>query len=347
MAVVQLADVVVPEFFAQYMAENSPVSLSLSQSGVMVPNPLMEAQLGQGGDLLNIPMWTDLLSPADPSGVDPNISTDVPTDLSTPFNINAVDQVVRKSYLNQSWASMSLAGEMAGSDPMQRISARLQAYWTRTYEMRLCQSLIGVLLSNVANNGSDMVVDISGAAAGTPITINGTQYTSPSFTRNAVIDCASTIGDQVQDFGAIAMHSAVYREAMKNNEIEFVRDSDNNLLFATYAGLAVLQNDLLTMPTSGVYFTVLFGHAAVGFADGEPSTGFGLEVFRTPNAGNGGGLSTLYSRRNSIIHPLGFSFTSASVAGQSPVGAELAMAANWTRKAVYRKSVPLAFLVTK
>lgn len=347
MAVVQLSDVVVPEFFAEYMGENSPVSLSLSQSGVMVDNPLMQAQLSLGGDLLNIPMWTDLLSPADPGGVDPNISTDVPTDLSTPFNINAVNQIVRKSYLNQSWASMSLAGELAGSDPMRRIAERLQAYWTRTYEARLCQSLIGILLSNEANNSSDMIVDISSATAQAPITINGTQYTSPSFTRNAVIDAASTIGDVVQNLRAIAMHSAVYREAMKNNEISFVRDSDNNLLFATYAGLPVLQNDLLTMPTAGVYFTVLFGQGAVGFADGEPATGFGLEVFRTPNAGNGGGLSTLYSRRDSIIHPLGFSFTSASVAGQSPVGAELATAANWTRTAVYRKSVPLAFLVSK
>lgn len=66
MAVVQLSDVVIPEYFAQYMAENSPVSLSLLQSGVMVGNPLMQAQLSQGGDLLNIPMWTDLLSPGDP-----------------------------------------------------------------------------------------------------------------------------------------------------------------------------------------------------------------------------------------------------------------------------------------
>ena len=347
MPVTQLADVIVPEFFSEYMANNSMVSTALFQSGVLVPNPLMRAQLPMGGDILNVPAWNDLVSPADPGGVDPNISTDNPTDLSTPFSINAVNQQVRKSYLNNSWAAASFAGELAGSDPMLRIAERVAAYWNRTYEYRLVQSLVGVLLSNVANNQSDMVLDISAASTSNPVLINGAQYTSPSFCRDAVIDAAGTIGDRMSDFRAIAMHSAVYREASKNNEIEFIRDSDNNILFASYAGMAVLQDDSLSMPTAGVYLTVLFGPGAVGFADGEPATGYGLEVFRTPNAGNGGGVSTLYSRRNSIIHPLGFSFTGASVAGPSPASAELANAANWMRIVPQRKQVPLCFLVTK
>lgn len=347
MALTQLSDIIQPEYFAEYMANNSMVSTALFQSGVLVPNALMSAQLAQGGDVLNIPAWNDLLSPADPGGADPNISTDDPTDVSTPNKISAVDQVVRKSYLNNSWSAASFAGEIAGSDPMRRIAARVAAYWDRTYEYRLVKSLIGILLSNVNNNSSDMVVDISAATTGSPVTINGTQYTSPGFTRDAVIDAASTIGDRMSDFRAIAMHSAVFREASKNNEIEFVRDSDNNILFATYAGMAVLQDDSLKMPSAGVYFSVLFGPGAVGFADGEPATGYGLETWRFPDQGNGGGVSTLYSRRNSIIHPLGFSFTSSSIAGPSPSSTELATAANWTRVAPQRKQVPLCFLVTK
>jgi hypothetical protein len=147
MPVTQLADVIVPEFFAEYMAQNSMTSTALFQSGVLVKNPLMEAQLGSGGDILNIPAWGDLLSPADPGGSDPNISSDDPTSLSTPNKISAVNQLVRKSYLNNSWAAANFAGEMAGSDPMNRIANRLLDYWQRTYEYGLVQSLIGVLLS--------------------------------------------------------------------------------------------------------------------------------------------------------------------------------------------------------
>jgi hypothetical protein len=53
----------------------------------------------------------------------------------------------------------------------------------------------------------------------------------------------------------------------------------------------------------------------------------------------------LYSRRADIVHPLGFEFTSASVAGQSATLAELATAANWNR-VWERKNVPLCFLQT-
>lgn len=45
MALVQLADIIQPEFFAEYMAFNSMTSTALFQSGVLVPNALMQAQL--------------------------------------------------------------------------------------------------------------------------------------------------------------------------------------------------------------------------------------------------------------------------------------------------------------
>lgn len=347
MAVVQLTDVIVPEVFSAYLAENAMTSTALFQSGVLVPNALMEEKVSTGGNSLQIPFWSDLLSPADPGGVDPNISNDNPALLSTPNLISAHNQNCRVSYLNNSWGSMSFAGEMAGSDPMTRIAERVLSYWNRTYEFRLVRSLIGVLLSNVANNAADMVVDISAASVGAPVIINGTQYTSPSFTRNAVIDAAFTTGDRASDFKAIAVHSAIFREASKNNEIEFIRDSDNNILFASYCGMAVIQDDSLYMPTAGVYLSVIFGPGAVGFASGDPATGFGTEVWRYPDQGSGGGSSVLWTRRNSIIHPLGFSFTGTSVAGDSPTSAELALAANWSRTAFQRKAVPLCFLVSK
>jgi len=49
MAVVQLADIIQPEFFSEYMAENSLVSTALFQSGVLVPNSLIGLQPGMGG----------------------------------------------------------------------------------------------------------------------------------------------------------------------------------------------------------------------------------------------------------------------------------------------------------
>jgi hypothetical protein len=178
---------------------------------------------------------------------------------------------------------------------------------------------MGVLYSNVANNGGDMVNDIH-ALAGT-VTLPGTTVTVPAnkFSGLAVIQTALTLGDRLSDMKAIAMHSAIYGEALANNEIQFFKPSDNSLQIPTYKGLAVIVDDSLTTATAGVYVTILFGPGAVGFAVAPPRTGFGTEIWRTPNAVNGGGQTTLHSRFDVAIHPLGFAWTNASVASVSPV----------------------------
>jgi len=333
MPVTQISDVIVPAEFTAYQVENSLVSTALFQSGVVAKNGVIAAQLQAGAESFTIPFWGDL------GENEADITNDDPTVLSTPLKIGANKQVVRKSFLHQSWSEMSLASELSGSDALERIQSRVSAYWDRQFEKRLIASLRGVLASNVANNGGDMVNDISGAA-GALANFNG----------GAVIDTALTLGDRLSDVKAIAMHSAVYGEALKNEEIVFFKPSVNSLEIPTYKGMAVIIDDNLS-PAAGVYTTILFGFGAVGFAATEPRTGYGTELFRTPAAGNGGGQTTLHSRFNVGIHPLGFAWNDGSgggaIAGDSPTLADLAVAGHWTRVVAQRKSVPLAFLISK
>ncbi|MCU1250418.1 MAG: hypothetical protein JWQ49_3447 [Edaphobacter sp.] len=329
MAVTQIADVVVPAEFTAYQVENSMVSTALFQSGVAVRNNEITAQLQAGSQSFTVPFWADL------GESEADITNDDPTDLSTPLKITAARQVVRKSFLHQRWSEMSLASELSGDNALARVQNRVSAYWDRQFEKRLIATLKGVLFSNVANNSSDMVNDISGLT-GALANFNG----------GAVIDTALTLGDRLSDVKAIAMHSAIYGEALKNDEITFFKPSENEVEIATYKGMAVILDDNLA-PASGVYVTILMGMSAVGFGVAEPRTGWGTELFRKPDAGHGGGQSVLHSRFNMAMHPLGFTFTAASVAGDSPTIAELATAANWTRAVAQRKSVPLAYLVSK
>jgi hypothetical protein len=329
MAVTQIADVVVPAEFTAYQVENSMVSTALFQSGVAVRNNEITSQLQAGSQSFTVPFWADL------GESEADITNDDPTDLSTPLKITAARQVVRKSFLHQSWSEMSLASELSGDNALARVQNRVSAYWDRQFEKRLIATLKGVLFSNVANNSSDMVNDISGLS-GALANFNGA----------SVIDTALTLGDRLSDVKAIAMHSAIYGEALKNDEIQFFKPSENEIEIATYKGMAVILDDNLA-PASGVYITILMGMSAVGFGVAEPRTGWGTELFRKPDAGHGGGQSVLHSRFNMAMHPLGFTFTAASVAGDSPTIAELATASNWTRAVAQRKSVPLAFLVSK
>jgi hypothetical protein len=333
MAQTQIADVIVPDPFTAYQVENSLVSTALYQSGAVVKNAAISDQLSAGAEQFSVPFWSDL------SDVEADITSDNPATLSTPQKITAAKQVVRKSFLHQSWSEMSLASELAGSSALQRIQSRVQAYWDRQAEQRVIATLRGVLLSNVANNAGDMVHDISGASG-----------TAADFSSDAVIDTAATLGDALTNVKAIAMHSAIYTEALKNDLIEFIPQSQG-LPIKTFRGMAVILDDNLS-PAAGIYTTILFGAGAIGFGMTTPNTGFGTELQRIPAAGNGGGQSILHSRFNIACHPLGFAWSDAvgtgnAIVGDSPTLAELATGAHWTRVVAQRKSVPLAFLVSK
>jgi hypothetical protein len=94
-----------------------------------------------------------------------------------------------------------------------------------------------------------------------------TGTSTPNFSAYAVINAAATIGDRIEDFKCIAMHSAVYAEALANDLIQFIPQSQG-LPLKTFRGLAVVIDDGLwyggTAPNIK-YTTVLFGEGAVGY----------------------------------------------------------------------------------
>ena len=121
MAVTQLIDVIIPEEFSAYQTENSLQSTALSQSGVVVENALIAAQLGAGAEIFTVPFWNDL------PDVEADITNDDPAILSTPQKISASKQTVRKPFLHASWSEMSLASELSGDSALARIQDRVNA----------------------------------------------------------------------------------------------------------------------------------------------------------------------------------------------------------------------------
>ncbi len=328
MAVTQIADVVVPDQFSAYVVENSLVKSALVQSGLVVRNGAIDAQLQAGADSFSVPYWKDLGDDA------ADIASDNPATIATPRKLSAGKQVIRKSFLHAGWSAMNLASELAGSDPLARIQERAAAYWTREAQRRLVASLTGILADNAANDAGDMVVDISAAAGA-----------AANFSAGAVIDAAATLGDALRDLTTIGMHSATYKAALKADLIQTVPSSQGGFI-QIFRGLGIIIDDGLPV-ASGTYTTVLFGAGAFGYGMSAPRIAAGTEVENIPGAGNGGGQQILHSRVNLALHPLGFQWKEASVAADSPTVAELATAANWDRVAATRKHVPIAFLKHK
>lgn len=333
MASVQISDVYNPLVFEGAEQEAQIELNAFLASGVMVEDPRITSMASVGGNIGELPFFKPL------GTEEPNYSNDIPGDTSTPNKITKAVMKYRLASQNSSWSVMDLAADLALQDPVGAITGRIGQYWATTNERRLIKSTMGILADNVSNDSGDMVVNIANDDAGAP--------TSAELVSNdAILDAQQTAGDHQAGFSAIAMHSVVYNRLRKQQLISFIRDADNNTLFQMYGNLRVIVDDSLSAVAGSnriTYTTVIFGNGAVVMGMGR--TSMPSELYRNPDAGNGGGESQLYSRRADIIHPLGFEFTSASVAGQSATLAELATPANWNR-VWERKNVPLCFLQT-
>lgn len=336
---IRLSDAFIPSVYGSYTAVNKPETSAFVQAGVIAQSPFMNTMLAGAGKSFVVPFWQDI----DPT-IEPNYSNDDPNDLAVAQKIGSGTMTARKTWVNQSFGEMDLVSELAGSDPLQHVKNRFGTYWTRQQERRLIATCVGVLADNVANDASDMLVDISAVGDGI-------------FTSNAFVDASYTMGDQVENLRAIAIHSMVAARLDKNNEIDTIRDSDGNILLKSYKGRAVIVDDALPVSGAGVnrvYTSIIFGGGAVGFAGieghafalGEGTPKVPAWVERVEQSGNGGGSEEIGERHTWMLHPFGFEWIEGSLTEFSPTLADLRLAAHWNR-VVDRKNVPLAFIKSK
>lgn len=336
MALVQIADVVVPEVFTDYVQLLTAQKSAFVQSGVIETSPLLDSVLSGGGRTFNIPHFKDLLD------TEANVSTDeaIGVNDAIPEKITTGQEIAQRHNRNQVWSAADLASALAGPDPMDAIASRVADYWVRQQQTFLISSLRGVFADNEANDGGDMINDIAIGGAGV---VDATNL----FSAEAFIDTIQTMGDFGDDLVAVAMNSVVFRRAQKNNLIDFIPDARGEVDIATFLGRRVIVDDGLPALSDGFghteFTTYLFGAGSVASGTGSPRVG--TEVNREPLAGRGGGQEFLHSRIEWILHPRGTAWITGSQAGESPTNAEMVLAANWDRR-FERKLVKLAELRT-
>ena len=335
-----LSDVVFRDELRDYMQVNTAEKTAFFQSGILVNNRDMSTLLASPSNTFTIPWWVDL-----DASIESNYSNDVYTDIAVPLSVTSSSMQARAAYLNEGWNAMNLVKNITNQDPLEFVARRLTNYWQRVAQRRTIATVVGLYNDNIASNGGDMVVD-----AGGPITAA------------AIIRARATMGDYTPQIvtpsgttalSTIAMHSAVYTELSILNLIDFTPIADQVPEFGRYQNMIVVLDD--SMPVIGTdadakYLSVIFGPGAIGYAEEQDEDD--MEYDREPARGNGGGAETLWTRRNFVLHPLGYSFLSATITGtpgtSRPVSAnwaDLALATNWERE-VDRKQVPLAFVTS-
>ncbi|WP_428945294.1 hypothetical protein ACQK5W_04230 [Pantoea sp. FN060301] len=341
-----LSDVVFRDELRDYMQVNTAERTAFFESGILTNNNDMSTLLASPSNTFTIPWWVDL-----DASIEPNYSNDVYTDIAVPLSVTSASMQARAAYLNEGWNAMNLVKNITNQDPLEFVANRLTSYWQRQAQRRAIATTIGIYNDNVAGNGGDMVIDAGGTISAA-----------------AIIRAKATMGDYTGQLGGlsvIAMHSAVHTELQILNLIDYTPLADQIPEFGRFQGMRVVVDDSMpvlpavaadpdaTPPVAAAparYLSVIFGPGALGYAEEQDEDD--MEYDREPARGNGGGTETLWTRRNFVLHPLGYSFLSTTITGTQgtsrPISAswsDLALATNWERK-FDRKQVPLAFVTS-
>ncbi|MDQ7776293.1 major capsid protein [Paracoccus aminovorans] len=314
------------EVVQSYMDTDPVTKTPFFESGLIVTNPIISELAQSATGIVDLPFWL----PIDAS-VEPNYSNDVYEDIAVPRKIGTGSMKARNCHLNEGFGSMDFVTDLTGKDPLARVASRLDLYWRQEAELRIVATLRGILNDAIAAS-TGMVHQATNAEG---ITFNG------------LIDAQMTMGDAFGGIGGYVMNSAAFGVLVKEKLAQANFDAERNLLVRTLNGLPVIVNDT-AMTLNGSPVVALIGQGAFAYGMGNPKVPLAYE--REEARGNGGGAETLWTRRNMIVHPIGFSFTSTSITGNGTEtvarGAgwtDLANAANWQLVA-NRKQVPIAFL---
>lgn len=299
----QIADVIVPSVFNPYVIQRTAELSALVSSGIIVPDPELDALAQTGGRLINMPFWNDLTG-------DDEVLSDAADWALTPEKIAAGQDVAALLMRGKAWSTNDLAKALSGDDPMAAIGDLVAGYWARRQQATLLSILKGVFLAaSMAGN----IHDIS-ALAGDAAYIMGSTF----------VDAQAKLGDAHEKLTAVMMHSATVASLAKLDLIDYQPDSEGKLTIKSFMSKRVIEDDSCPQ-ADGVYTTYLFGSGAVGYGEGNPPVP--TETDRDSLGGN----DVLINRRHFILHPRGVKFTDASVVGSSPTNAELEAAANWLR----------------
>jgi len=309
-----IADVIVPETFTPYFVQQTEVKDRLVRSGAVVRDNELDAKLAGGGLIFSVPSMQDLADDEE------NVSSDQGADATPGSFATSLEKQVRLSR-NRPWKETDLAAALAGVRPVAAAGALVGGYWSRRRQAALVATLQGVFADNAqapdagdTHTQDDMTIDISGAGYSAGVT---------DFSAEATVDTLATMGDSEDQIGIALMHSLTYARARKNNLIDFIPDSEGQVMIPTYLGKTVIVDDGMPNPAgagaaqtgAGIFHTWFLGAGAIRMGFNTPANATAIQ--RNELANNGGGETVLMTRTETILHPVGYAYIGNSPGGGS------------------------------
>ena len=313
-----IADIIEPVPFANYMMDRLPVANKLFESGIIYNDPMLRQMLDGGGRSFDFPFWGDITQGE--SAVPVENTTTAAGKIGT-YDLKVVRQM-RKKNIGKS----VLASIMAGDDPLTAIQNRLDVYWKKDIQDNLVSQIKGVLASAT---GSALLTDKGHVAT------TGDPSASTIIAPDYIIDAQTVLGDGMGEFKAMIVHSKVYSDLRKQNLVTDIPVADQRATIPFYQNMMLIVDDNVpiesratTTTPANVYTSILVKEAAFAFA--ETTNGF-KPVAVDEDDDKGFGEQILLTKRMFALHPAGFDFI-GTPAGDAPTNTELATGTNWVMK---------------
>ena len=313
-----IADIIEPIPFSNYMMDRLPVANKLFSSGIVYQDAMLKTRLEGGGRKFEVPFWGDITQG----------ESDIPVE-NTPtaagkigtYDLTAVRQM-RKKNIGKS----QLTSIMAGADPIGAIQNRLDVYWKKDLQTLLVATMKGVLASA---SGAPLLTDKGHVAT------TGDPSASTIIAPDYIIDAQTVLGDAMSEFKAMIVHPKVNADLRKQNLVTDVPLADQSGTLPYYQDMLLIVDENVpiesratTTTPANVYTTIMVREAAFAFA--ETTSGF-KAVAVDEDDDKGFGETILLTKRMFALHPSGFDFA-GTPAGLSVTNTELAVGTNWVMK---------------
>lgn len=298
-----------------------------------------DGRIGQliaaGSPTFIIPQINDL-----DAKVEPNYSNTIFTDIAVPHGIDARSSTGRMAYLNEGFLEARLAKYLQnGVSGLEEIAKQISGFWQASAEYRALGTLAGIRNHDQAN--------------GKKITVESTTALDAQF----VLTAESGMAKKYRGKGAIVMHPDKALALRLAQLLIPFTDPANLKTVDTFNGRTVVESydgtKVGTTVANTQYISYLVNQDAFV---AESVAGYDdLELQRDPSRANGGGTTVLWTRRNMLVHPMGYSWicpeneltggtTNEAVSAN---WADLQKASNWELSVPSAEQVPFRILVSK
>lgn len=262
------ANLIEPTVFADYIIEKSTATNRLLTSGILANDPLIQAQLLQGGTFITIPAMVPLDAPVQAWSDSKDIKVN---------DVTAESSTAVKMYQTQAFGYTDFGELTTGSPVAEVIAGQFSNYWNIQDN-----KLVGALLANAFLNADLLEAKSFGVA--TPAALSAGNF----------LAAISRMGDVASPaLVKLVVNSATKGAMREQNLIDEIQPSVGGVTISTYNGMEIVTDDAISLATDGTTDAYIIANGAVGYGLASPNNA--VETKR--DALGKGGQNAVINRR--------------------------------------------------